>query len=484
MKVIIAGASTVGRRLVDRLSYRFWDIELIDPDPDVVDNMEDLPVRVHTGDARQPEVQRKAGVTGSTMFFALTGSDELNLEIARQAMVNGAKRVVALCHDPSSISRFQEEGIKVIQPEELTADVLDELIRSPSLWGALSLSGGVAEVVEASVLPGSPAVGQTIEHLRLPDLRVAGLIRSGTMMDLEDVEGLQVGDHLTLIGPPEVVRASVHYLAGGEQLFPSLYGNTILSLMNSEESLEFSFEYALQMAALANAELTVLIVEQDPEKKQSLKRRTQQKADDRGIPLSFLESPENLARATSEAVERIGASMLVLDRNEVGWLESLLGRDPLQEMISELSGMIFKVQNPPTDRNFDRVGIITDGSVFSEEAASTGVELAFLMDLPVRVFTVTPARELAREEQMERAEHSLKHVEEMAQLWGVHCETHVLEGDPLTVIPKAFEELTDPLAVFGVSRASADDAKREGLFKPQVFHRLVSTFQQSALIVK
>lgn len=484
MKVIIAGAGPIGRRLIQRLSYRFWDIEVIDPNETVAQSLEDLPVQVHQGDAREPEMLRNAGVQGSMMFFALTGKDELNLEIARQATTYGAKRVVALCHDPAYSSRYQDEGIQVIEPAELTATVLDEMLRSPSMRGAMSLSGGVAEVVESSVLRGSPAAGQPLSRLFLPDLRVPCLVRNGKKREPDGDEILEVGDHVTLIGPTQVVHAAAHFLSGGETLFPSLYGNTILSLLSEPPSLDFSFEYALQMAELANADLTVLIAEVDPEQKPRMKDQARERARSRGVPLSILETSGDISVATPEAVQRVGASMLVLDRNEVGWLESLLGQDPLQKMISELSGMIFKVENPPTDRSFDRIGIITDGSSFSEEAAATGVELAFLMELPVEVFTVTPARDLASEEQKEQARESLEHVNEMAQLWGVPCETRILEGDPMTVIPQTFDDLTDVLAVFGVARSRSGLDEQEGLFKPRVFKKLVSDLPHSALIVK
>ena len=182
MKVVIAGAGSVGRYMADQLHSSGHEVTLVDQTPAVFDRFaSDAPVTWFLGDACEVATLDAVAVADADVLAAVTGDDEDNLVIALLAKQEfGVPRVVARVNNPKNEWMFNEMwgvDVAVSTPHLLTA-VVEEAVNVGSFVRLLSLEGGNARLAEVTLTGDSPALGSTIADLGLPrESTVVALIR-------------------------------------------------------------------------------------------------------------------------------------------------------------------------------------------------------------------------------------------------------------------------------------------------------------------
>jgi trk system potassium uptake protein TrkA len=185
MKVVIAGAGSVGRYMAQQLTASGHDVTLVDNAPAVIDRLsrDEENVRCHLGDAC--EVATLAAVGGSEVdvVAAVTGDDEDNLVISLLAKQEfGVPRVVARVNNPNNEWMFNDMwGVDVsVSTPHLLTGLVEEAVSVGSFVRLLSLEGGKARLAEVTLASGSPAIGSEIAHLGLPrESTIVALLRDG-----------------------------------------------------------------------------------------------------------------------------------------------------------------------------------------------------------------------------------------------------------------------------------------------------------------
>jgi trk system potassium uptake protein TrkA len=182
MKIVIAGAGSVGRYMADQLRSSGHAVTLIDQIPAIVDRFgSDGPVTWFLGDACEMATLSTVGTADADVVAAVTGDDEDNLVIALLAKQEfGVPRVVARVNNPNNEWMFNEMwgvDVSVSTPHLLTA-VVEEAVNVGSFVRLLSLEGGNARLAEVTLTDTSPAIGIEIASLGLPrESTVVALIR-------------------------------------------------------------------------------------------------------------------------------------------------------------------------------------------------------------------------------------------------------------------------------------------------------------------
>ena len=80
MKIIIAGSGEVGFHLAELLSLESLDITLIDLNKDKLNHAENqLDIKVIKGNSYSYSVLKRANISNSDLFIAVTGDETVNI---------------------------------------------------------------------------------------------------------------------------------------------------------------------------------------------------------------------------------------------------------------------------------------------------------------------------------------------------------------------------------------------------------------------
>lgn len=221
MKIVIAGAGSVGRFVALELLDHGHEVTLIDNQPDQLRVASVADADWVLADACSPDVLADAGVRGADVLVAATGDDKANLVIALLAKAEFAvPRVVARLNNPRNEWLFDASwGVDVaVSTPRIMTSLVEEAVTEGSPIRLFKFNR--AEVsMYAIILPqDSPLVDRRTEDVTLPGRTVlTSLLRDGRPFtpSLDDV--YRAGDELLLLVPeddPGVLGRLTHVVAG------------------------------------------------------------------------------------------------------------------------------------------------------------------------------------------------------------------------------------------------------------------------------
>ena len=189
MKIVIAGAGSVGRSVALELLAHGHDITLIDNMPEKLRISSVADADWVLADACSPDALRDAGVAEADVMVAATGDDKANLVISLLAKTEFAvPRVVARLNNPKNEWLFDQAwGVDV----------------SVGIPVRLFSFNTAAVSMHALILPDdSPVVGKRVHSLELPARSVlAALLRDGRPITPSADDVFEAADELLLLVP-------------------------------------------------------------------------------------------------------------------------------------------------------------------------------------------------------------------------------------------------------------------------------------------
>ena len=203
MKIVIAGAGSVGRSVALELLEHGHECTLIDKQPDKLRVASVADADWVLADACSPDALREAGLAEADVMVAATGDDKANLVISLLAKTEFAvPRVVARLNNPHNEWLFNGSwgvDVSVSTPRIMTA-LVEEAVSEGIPVRLFSFNS--AEVsMYAIVLPEcSPIVGKRISDTDLPPRTVlTSLLRDGRPLTPSDDDLFESGDELLLL---------------------------------------------------------------------------------------------------------------------------------------------------------------------------------------------------------------------------------------------------------------------------------------------
>jgi trk system potassium uptake protein TrkA len=216
MRALILGAGEAGRFLAASLSQEA-EVVLVDNDAArLAEAEETLDVLLVQGDVTHRRVLERAEAHRADVAVAVTGSDAVNVAAAVMAKAAGVGRTIARVDDPGFY--HGQEGLErdvagidaCICASRLVGRELLRLVGSVDVGFSASLGGGTAHVALVGLDEASPLRGESPGKLRSRNEAVVrAVLRGGTLRATHEVETLDEGDRVLVVGTPLAVTALV-----------------------------------------------------------------------------------------------------------------------------------------------------------------------------------------------------------------------------------------------------------------------------------
>ena len=203
MKIVIAGAGSVGRAVALELLDHGHEVTLIDKKPDQLRVASVADAEWVLADACSPEALSEAGLREADVVLAATGDDKANLVISLLAKTEFAiPRVVARLNNPKNEWLFNASwgvDVPVSTPRIMTA-LVEEAISVGTPVKLFAFNSAQAAMY-AFVLPeNSPIIGKSIAEVAFPPRVVlSAILRDGEPFAPQADDQYESGDELVFL---------------------------------------------------------------------------------------------------------------------------------------------------------------------------------------------------------------------------------------------------------------------------------------------
>ena len=203
MKIVIAGAGSVGRAVALELLDHGHEVTLIDKKPDQLRVASVADAEWVLADACSPEALSEAGLREADVVLAATGDDKANLVISLLAKTEFAiPRVVARLNNPKNEWLFNASwgvDVPVSTPRIMTA-LVEEAISVGTPVKLFAFNSAQAAMY-AFVLPeNSPIIGKSIADVAFPPRVVlSAILRDGEPFAPRADDQYESGDELVFL---------------------------------------------------------------------------------------------------------------------------------------------------------------------------------------------------------------------------------------------------------------------------------------------
>ena len=203
MKVLVAGAGSVGRSIAVELLGHGHTVTLVDHSPAAMRVASVARAEWLLADACSPQALEDAGASDCDVVVAATGDDKVNLVVSLLSKTEfGVGRVVARVNNPKNEWMFTESwGVDVpVSTPRIMTSLVEEAVSVGDLLPLFRFHRAGASIQEITLPEGSPAVGRRIAQVDLgPHTVLAAVIRGGTATGAEPDLTLEAGDELLLV---------------------------------------------------------------------------------------------------------------------------------------------------------------------------------------------------------------------------------------------------------------------------------------------
>ncbi len=219
MRVVIAGAGSVGRSIARELIRNTHEVLLIDRDTSP-DRVAKVPkARWLRADACELEALREAGISDCDVVVAATGDDKVNLVLSLLAKTEFAVgRTVARVNNPKNEWMFSDDwgvDVAVSTPRIMTA-LIEEAVSVGDLVRIFEFQQGHAMMVELTLPADSPYAGSRVGDATFPpDTVLTAIIRDGRPIAPSKDDALEALDELMFITTAENETTLEDMLAPG-----------------------------------------------------------------------------------------------------------------------------------------------------------------------------------------------------------------------------------------------------------------------------
>jgi trk system potassium uptake protein TrkA len=222
MRVVIAGAGSVGRSIARELLHNGHQVLLIDKDADDVQAARVPNATWLLADACEISSLHEAGLADCDVVVAATGDDKANLVLSLLAKTEfGVPRTVARVNNPKNEWMFDEAwgvDVAVSTPRLMTA-LVEEAVSIGDLVRIFTFGQGQSTMVELTLPEDSPFAGKRVGDVPWPDDSVlVGIIREDHPIAPSRDDSLEAHDELLFLATPEIEDELESMLSPGERM--------------------------------------------------------------------------------------------------------------------------------------------------------------------------------------------------------------------------------------------------------------------------
>jgi trk system potassium uptake protein len=203
MRVVIAGAGSVGRSIARELLGHGHEVTLVDRNPAAMRVASVAEADWLLADACEPSALAEARVEDSDVVVAATGDDKVNLVVSLLAKTEfGVPRTVARVNNPKNEWMFDDAwgvDVQVSTPRIMTS-LVEEAVSVGDLVRIFRFHQSGASMHEITLPADSPVVGRRVGQVSWPpDTVLAAIIREDRPIAPGADDTLEAGDELLLV---------------------------------------------------------------------------------------------------------------------------------------------------------------------------------------------------------------------------------------------------------------------------------------------
>jgi trk system potassium uptake protein TrkA len=216
MRVVIAGAGSVGRSIATELLASGHEVTLIDRQPSAMRVASVAEADWLLADACELSSLEQARVSECDVVVAATGDDKVNLVVSFLAKTEfGVPRTVARVNNPKNEWMFDEAwgvDVAVSTPRIMTA-MVEEAVAVGDLVKIFTFHQSGAEILEVTLPVDSPMVGRLVGQVTWPrDTVLAAIVRGSLPIAPSVDDTLEAGDELLIVAGSEADLEGLHEL--------------------------------------------------------------------------------------------------------------------------------------------------------------------------------------------------------------------------------------------------------------------------------
>ncbi|WP_062378175.1 potassium channel family protein [Demequina pelophila] len=216
MKVLIAGAGSVGRSIAHDLLEHGHEVLLVDNNPAAMRVAQVAEAEWMLADVCELSALKEAEVDAMDVVVAATGDDKVNLVVSFLCRTEfGVPRTVARVNNPRNEWMFDSQwgvDVAVSTPRIMTA-MVEEAVAVGDLVRVFTFRQSGASMVEVTLPPSSPMVGVPLREVQWPvDVVLACIIRGDRTLAPSPDDTLEAHDELLFIVSSEAEPDSLEHL--------------------------------------------------------------------------------------------------------------------------------------------------------------------------------------------------------------------------------------------------------------------------------
>jgi len=207
MYIVVAGITTLGRKLVEQLEDRH-DLVVIDEDEDKCERLySSSGATVINKSPSTLTALEDAGVTKADVLISALDDDNENMVVCSLAKKYGVSKVISKVEDDEYLEAFDIIGAEAIAHTDLLISEFLSSIEHPYLVKLANLEGG-REILKASINEGSTLEGRKLSSMKQDKSFPEGFKPVSVLVDDKvfssdlDVK-LEPSNEIVLIGPSE-----------------------------------------------------------------------------------------------------------------------------------------------------------------------------------------------------------------------------------------------------------------------------------------
>ncbi|EYR63788.1 potassium transporter TrkA [Actinotalea ferrariae CF5-4] len=216
MRVVIAGAGSVGRSIARELLAADHEVTLVDKQPSAMRVASVADAEWLLADACELSTLTQARVDECDVIVAATGDDKVNLVVSLLAKTEyGVPRTVARVNNPKNEWMFDEAwgvDVAVSTPRIMTA-MVEEAVAVGDLVKIFTFHQSGADILELTLPAESPLEGTRVGQVTWPaDTVLAAIVRDGRPLAPSVDDTLEAGDELLIVAGSEADRDALQRL--------------------------------------------------------------------------------------------------------------------------------------------------------------------------------------------------------------------------------------------------------------------------------
>lgn len=203
MKVVIAGAGSVGRSIARELTNGVHDVTIIDRSSKAM-RVSSVPnAEWNLGDACEVATLENAGASTADVVVAASGDDKVNLVVSLLAKSEfGVPRVIARINNPRNEWLFTDSwGVDVaVSTPRIMTYLVEDAVADGTLVPVMDFQRSGASLMQATLPEDAPIVGVPVSDVLLPPtIMLTAIVRDGTPLPADPDLTIEAEDQVLLL---------------------------------------------------------------------------------------------------------------------------------------------------------------------------------------------------------------------------------------------------------------------------------------------